>query len=115
MIDKWKRDGITRLHAEGKSQRQISAALGVSIQTVNTHIKKIKRGEKKGAAPVVAGWGIDLSKCPTVETVKTDILTVYRRSLYELNERLPSMTDEQVYQLSMTLLNQIKSDGDVEN
>lgn len=112
-LDKWQMDGIYRGFMEGKSQREIATIVGCSLPTVNAHIQKLKKqqsGKPKTVTPtVVKQVNIDLESLPTAETVKTDILIVYRRSLYELNKRLPTMTDDQVYQLSMQLLNQLNN------
>lgn len=114
-LDKWQMDGIYRGFMEGKSQREISAIVGCSLPTVNAHIQKLKKQQsekpktKEIQPTVVKQVNINLETLPTTETVKTDILIVYRRSLYELNKRLPEMTDEQVYQLSMQLLNQLNN------
>lgn len=112
-LDQWQIDGINRGLKEGKSQREIAKIIGCRLATVNAICQKTKSEAKKreenANLPEVPQRQIDLTSEPTTESVKTDILTVYRHSLYELNKRLPLMTDEQVYQLSMQLLNQLNN------
>lgn len=112
-LDKWQLDGIYRGVKEGKSQRDIATIVGCSLPTVNKHVKQIKtkktQSEKAETPEIVGKLEIDLKTVPTAETIKTDVLTVYRHSLYELDKRLPDMSDEQVYQLSMQLLNQLNN------
>lgn len=112
-LDQWQIDGINRGIKEGKSQREIAKIIGCRLATVNAICQKTKSEAKKreesANLPVIPQRAIDLTTDPTTESVKTDILTVYRHSLYELNKRLPLMTDDQVYQLSMQLLNQINN------
>lgn len=119
-LDKWQIDGIKRGVKEGKSQREIARIVGCKLATVNVHCQKIRK-ETQGKAEttpscpaIVEQRRIDLMSEPTTESIKTDILTVYRHSLYELNKRLPSMTDDQVFMLSMQLLNQLNN-GNTEN
>lgn len=113
-LDKWQIDGINRGIKEGKSQREIAKTVGCHLSTVNAICQRIKTEKQKQESlinnlPDVQQRLIDLTSEPTTESVKTDILTVYRHSLYELNKRLPLMTDDQVYQLSMQLLNQLNN------
>lgn len=112
-LDQWQIDGINRGIREGRTQRDIASIVGCNLSTVNAFCKKHKaekqRREELVNVPDVPQRIIDLTTEPTTESVKTDILTVYRHSLYELNKRLPVMTDDQVYQLSMQLLNQLNN------
>lgn len=112
-LDQWQIDGINRGVREGRSQREIAKIVGCHLSTVNAVCQKkkkeIKKREESINLPDVPQRLIDLTSEPTTESVKTDILTVYRHSLYELNKRLPEMTDEQVYQLSMQLLGQLNN------
>lgn len=115
-LDKWQIDGIKRGVREGKTQREIAKIVGCKPATVNVHCQRIKKdkGETPEATivparPSVEQRIIDLTSEPTTESIRTDILTVYRHSLYELNERLPTMTDDQVFMLSMQLLNQLNN------
>lgn len=120
-LDKWQIDGINRGVREGKSQREIARMVGCKLATVNAHCQRIRkekaeRTEHSVNLPEIANQRrIDLASEPTTESVKTDILTVYRHSLFELDKRLPTMTDDQVYMLSMQLLNQLNKDGNTEN
>lgn len=114
-LDQWQIDGIKRGVREGKTQREIARVVNCKPATVNAYCQRIKKEiqEQTDKMPVctdiVKQRKIDLLSDPTTESVKTDILTVYRHTLYELNERLPTMTDDQVYQLSMQLLGQLNN------
>lgn len=115
-LDKWQIDGIKRGVREGKAQREIAKIVGCKPATVNAYCQRIKKESKietpatiVQARPSVEQRIIDLTSKPTTESIRTDILTVYRHSLYELNERLPTMTDDQVFMLSMQLLNQLNN------
>lgn len=50
---------VLRLWLEGNTQRQVAAALGVSVQTVNPHLKVIAR---KLGTPVTASGGHQISR-----------------------------------------------------
>lgn len=112
-LDQWQIDGINRGVREGRTQREIAKIVGCHLSTVNAICQKAKSEAKKREEniklPDIPQRAIDLTSEPTTESVKTDILTVYRHTLYELNKRVPTMTDEQVYQLSMQLLNQLNN------
>lgn len=114
-LDQWQIDGIKRGVREGKTQREIARVVNCKPATVNAYCQRIKKEiqeqtDKMPVCPdIVKQRKIDLLSDPTTESVKTDILTVYRHTLYELNERLPTMTDDQVYQLSMQLLGQLNN------
>lgn len=112
-LDQWQIDGINRGVREGRSQREIAKIVGCHLSTVNAVCQKKKNESKKreenNNLPDVPQREIDLTSEPTTESIRTDILTVYRHSLYELNERLPTMTDDQVFMLSMQLLNQLNN------
>lgn len=112
-LDKWQIDGISRGIREGRSQREIAKIVGCHLSTVNAVCQKQKNESKKREEiinlPSIPQREIDLTSEPTTESVKTDILTVYRHTLYELNKRVPTMTDDQVYQLSMQLLGQLNN------
>ena len=112
-LDKWQIDGISRGIREGRSQREIAKIVGCHLSTVNAVCQKQKNESKKREEiinlPGIPQREIDLTSEPTTESVKTDILTVYRHTLYELNKRVPTMTDDQVYQLSMQLLGQLNN------
>lgn len=112
-LDKWQIDGISRGIREGRSQREIAKIVGCHLSTVNAVCQKQKNESKKREEiinlPDIPQREIDLTSEPTTESVKTDILTVYRHTLYELNKRVPTMTDDQVYMLSMQLLGQLNN------
>lgn len=112
-LDKWQIDGISRGIREGRSQREIAKIVGCHLSTVNAVCQKQKNESKKREEiinlPNIPQREIDLTSEPTTESVKTDILTVYRHTLYELNKRVPTMTDDQVYMLSMQLLGQLNN------
>lgn len=119
-MDDWQKDLIYRMYKQGKPQRDIANAVGVTIVTVNKTIKKIKEAEKpkpiKGEiVPQHTGMvTIDLSQLPNKESVMTDIMIVYRQSLAELQARMPEMSTNEVYTLSMTLLRELNG-GNVES
>lgn len=113
-LDKWQKDGICRMFEEGKTQREIANAVGCTLVSVNRAIKKLSEKKQQRETQVQKSLEqshtkINLDEVPTVDSIKTDILIVYRRSLYELNERLPMMTDEQVYAVSMKLLQELNN------
>ena len=117
-LDKWQQDGIARMFNEGKSQRDIANAIGCTLVTVNKQIKKLTEEKKHRDKPSVEVINppaetdylkINLNELPTVESIKTDILIAYRRSLYEINERLPMMTNDQVCAVSMRLLQELNN------
>lgn len=120
IMDNWQKDLIYRMYKQGKPQRDIANAVGVTVVTVNKTIKKIKEAEKpktiKGEiVPQHNGMvTIDLSQVPNKESVMTDIMIVYRQSLAELQARMPEMSTNEVYTLSMTLLRELNG-GNVES
>lgn len=118
-IEQWQLEGIQKMMREGKSQRAISQALNVSIATVNKYCKRAAEVDKhiakartarRDAAP--HNWGISLKDMPTEESIKTDILTLYRQTLYELSVRMPEMSNHEVWTLSSTLLAALNETGD---
>lgn len=117
-LDRWTEEGIKRLQAEGKSQREIARILGVNLKTVNRRCKAKPKPEPKvpaGVNPMIERL-IDLSTVPDMESVSTDILVLYRHTLAELQKRMPEMSVNEIYTLSMELLRQInRGDGDVES
>lgn len=113
-MDKWQLDTIYRMYKGGKSQREIAHAIQASITTVNKYCKEIRRQESTHTKPAsgdlipqLRAIQVDLSQTPTLETVKTDILTVYRQTLYELQQRMTEMSTNEIYTLSMTLLKEL--------
>lgn len=114
-LEAWQKEGIEQMSRDGKSQRDISASLGISKQTVNKYCQRFKkqaetRKKRRDSLPAIP-WKIDLSKAPTEQSIQTDILTLYRQSLQELSVRLPEMSTNEVYTLSMTLLNAINNNN----
>ena len=116
-LDDWQKESIERLYKEGKSQREIAHYTGVGLKTVNKYCQDVKNHKTQNQKNEVScnRVKINLSKLPTVDTVKSDILILYRHSLAELDARLPNMTDSEVYQLSMALLNSINGGGNNES
>ena len=112
-LDDWQKESIERLYKEGKSQREIAHYTGVGLKTVNKYCQDVKNHKTQNQKNEVScnRVKINLSKLPTEETVKTDILILYRHSLAELDSRLASMTDGEVFQLSMALLNSLNGGG----
>lgn len=112
-MDDWQKDLIYRMYKQGKTQRTIADKVGVTLATVNKAIKRIKDAEKpkRRAVEIVpqhtTALQIDLSEAPTMESVKGDILVLYRQSLAELQARMPEMSTNEIYTLSMTLLKEI--------
>ena len=108
-LDEWQKESIGRLYKEGRPQREIADYTGVGLKTVNKYCQELRNHRVQSAKTEIdcGRLKINLSKIPTEETVKTDILILYRHSLAELDERLPNMTDSEVYQLSMSLLKSI--------
>lgn len=121
-MDNWQKDLIYRMYKQGKPQRDIANAVGVTVVTVNKTIKKIKEAEKPKTKPIKGEIvpqhngmvTIDLSQLPNKESVMTDIMIVYRQSLAELQARMPEMSTNEVYTLSMTLLRELNG-GNVES
>ena len=112
-LDDWQKESIERLYKEGKSQREIAHYTGVGLKTVNKYCQDVKNHKTQNQKNEVScnRVKINLSKLPTVDTVKSDILILYRHSLAELDSRLASMTDGEVFQLSMALLNSLNGGG----
>ena len=116
-LDEWQKESIGRLYKEGRPQREIADYTGVGLKTVNKYCQEL-RNHREQATKTEIDCGrlkINLSKIPTEETVKTDILILYRHSLAELDSRLASMTDGEVFQLSMALLNSLNGGGNNES
>lgn len=116
-LEQWQVDGIEKLAAQGKSQRDIARQLDTTPQTVNAHIKKIKNRAREKLKAELAKSNqqprlmttrlIDLSTVPTQDSIATDILIAYRATLAELQTRLPDMSVNEIYTLSMSLLREI--------
>lgn len=110
-LEPWQIDGIAKMARDGKSQRAIAQALGVSIATVNKHCQRVAAVDRqidKARAhrreDVSGNWIISLKDIPTDESIKTDILTLYRQTLYELSVRMPEMSTHEIWTMSSALL-----------
>lgn len=110
-MDDWQKDLIYRMYKQGKPQRTIADAVGVSVVSVNKFIQKLKKSENRPKVEIVprhtSAITIDLSQAPTMDSVKGDILILYRQSLAELQARMPEMSTNEIYTLSMTLLKEL--------
>lgn len=107
-ITKAQLNDISRLYAERKTQTEIAQITGLSLKTVNLHCQRLKAYKRAVAAPQpYIERFIDVSTVPTVDSIKTDIMLVYRASLAELHKRLPDMSINEIYQLSMNLLREL--------
>lgn len=116
-LDEWQKESIGRLYKEGRPQREIADYTGVGLKTVNKYCQELRNHREQSTKTEIdcGRLKINLSKIPTVDTVKSDILILYRHSLAELDARLPNMTDSEVYQLSMALLKSINGGGNDES
>lgn len=115
-MDDWQKDTIFRLWKQGKPQREIAAVVGVSVVSVNKAIKKMKQPRPVVHGEIVKGEivarnpqaiTIDLTTNPTQESIRGDILVLYRQSLAELQTRMAEMSTNEIYTLSMTLLREL--------
>ena len=112
-MDDWQKDTIFRMWKQGKPQREIAAVVGVSLVSVNKAIKKMKqprpvvRGEIVKVERNPQAITIDLTTNPTQESIRGDILVLYRQSLAELQTRMAEMSTNEIYTLSMTLLREL--------
>lgn len=118
-LEQWQIDGIAKLAAQGKTQREIAKQLDTSPQTVNAHVKRIKQRERdriraeleKRDNPQDARK-IDLKTIPTQESIITDMLILYRASLAEIFSRLPEMSINELNNLSMGLLRELNGNSE---
>ena len=115
-MDDWQKDTIFRLWKQGKPQREIAAVVGVSVVSVKKAIKKMKQPRPVVHGGIVKGEivarnpqaiTIDLTTNPTQESIRGDILVLYRQSLAELQTRMAEMSTNEIYTLSMTLLREL--------
>lgn len=115
-MDDWQKDTIFRLWKQGKPQREIAAVVGVSVVSVNKAIKKMKQPRPVVHGGILKGEivarnpqaiTIDLTTNPTQESIRGDILVLYRQSLAELQTRMAEMSTNEIYTLSMTLLREL--------
>lgn len=107
-LDAWEKEGIAKLHIEGKTQREISTLLSIPLKTVNKHIKTIRERQVKDKASkrdpkALTELKIDLQTPPDEEVIKNSVMIAFRRGLYELQERFPVMTDQEVFNATMRL------------
>lgn len=111
----WQIQAIEKMTGEGQSQRTIAKSIGVSVPTVNKYVKSIratienraKRRNQILPPEKRIPYEIDITNAPTDESIQKDILTLYRRSLKELEVRMPEMSTHEIYTLSMALLTQL--------
>lgn len=111
----WQIQAIEKMTGEGQSQRTIAKSIGVSVPTVNKYVKSIratienraKRRNQILPPEKRTPYEIDITNAPTDESIQKDILTLYRRSLKELEVRMPEMSTHEIYTLSMALLTQL--------
>lgn len=123
-LQPWEKEGVFELHNKGKSQREIAAALNMSVVTVNKLLKQHNKAEKKPRVrkpkpkiipetenPAETIMEIDLSRLPTEDTMKTDILIAFRASLAETINRLPNMEDKEVVGVVNRLLAELNKNA----
>ena len=116
-LSDWEKTGVLDLHGQGKTQREISGLLNVSLPTVNAVIKKTKKKvrvkkpvEKSVKEPEQSILDIDLLRIPDENTMKTDILIAFRASLAEIIKRLPEMDDNGVVGVANRLLSELNKE-----
>lgn len=118
-LEQWQIDGIAKLAAQGKTQREIAKQLDTSPQTVNAHVKRIKQRERDRIRAELErrdnpqdARKIDLKTIPTQESIITDMLILYRASLAEIFSRLPEMSINELNNLSMGLLRELNGNSE---
>lgn len=118
-LEQWQIDGIAKLAAQGKTQREIAKQLDTSPQTVNAHVKRIKQRERDRIRAELGKRDnpqdvrkIDLKTIPTQESIITDMLILYRASLAEIFTRLPEMSINELNNLSMGLLRELNGNSE---